>query len=105
MRYKSTVKKLIDEIEEFEWLLDVYVDQEEGLRPDTRVLILHDESEDDRDEEDEPVYPISKGYSYFMSIHQITSVIDNLADGGGDLGTSSIIEALLYYYDYDALMY
>lgn len=105
MRYKSTLKKLVDEIEEYEWLLDVYVDSEEGLRPETRVLILHDESEDDLDEDGEPVYPASNGYSYFMSIHQITSVIDNLADGGGDLGTYSIIEALLYYYDNDAFMY
>ncbi len=105
MRYRSTFQKLIDEHDQYEWFFDVYFKVGSDLSASTKILIIDDEGEDDRDEFDEPTYPGSKGYSLLMSIAELRSVLENMEQGSDELTIEKDIEAVVHYYDNDSFMY
>lgn len=105
MRYKSKFEKLIEELDEYEWFFDVYTAESVELESGTDVIVLNDEGEDDRDEYDEPTYPVSEGFFRLMSIADIKSVIENMEEACEDFTIEKIIDAVMYYYENDSFMY
>jgi len=105
MRYRSDFQKLIEELDEYEWFFEVYAKKGKDLSSSTKLLIIDDEDEDERDEFDEPTYPSSKGYGYLMSIAQLRSVLENMEEGCDDLTIENIINAVIHYYDNDSYMH
>ena len=101
MRFKTNLGKLIEDAEEYEWFFDIYVPEGTELSEDTKVLIIDDKDEDERDEFDEPVYPQKIGFYLLMSISQLLEVLENSA--AEDL--PGIIEAIDDYYENDAYIY
>ena len=105
MRYKTNFKKLIDELDEYEWFFDIYAKRSTDLSGCTNLLIIDDEDEDERDEFNEPSYPASKGYGLLMSIAQLRSVLENMEEVCDDFTIEKIIDAVMHYYDNDSFMY
>ncbi len=102
MRYKTNFQKLIDELDEYEWFFDVYAKSCTDLSASTKILIIDDEDEDERDEYDESPY---KGYGSLLSIAQLRSVLENLEQGCEVITTVKIIDAVVHYYDNDSFIY
>jgi len=98
MRFKTNLGKLVEEAEEYEWFFDIYVPDGIELSGETKVLILDDDDEDERDEFDEPLYPQKIGFHLLMSISQFLEVLENSEAEG----LSKTIKAINYYYENDA---
>ncbi|MFT4764378.1 MAG: hypothetical protein ACI9OH_001472 [Oleispira sp.] len=105
MRYRSTFQKLIDELDQYEWYFDVYSKVGSDISPITKILIIDDEGEDERDEFDEPTYPGSKGYALLMSIADLRAVLENMEQGCDEFTIDKEIEAVVHYYYNDSFMY
>ena len=105
MRYRSTFQKLIDELDQYEWYFYVYSKVGSDLSAVTKILIIDDDDEDDRDEFDGPAYPSSKGYALLMSIADLRAVIENMEQGCDEFTIDKEIEAVVHYYDNDSFMY
>jgi hypothetical protein len=105
MRYRSTFQKLIDELDQYEWFFDVYTKVGSDISAGTKILIIDDEGEDDRNEFDEPTYPSSKGYALLMSIADLRAVLENMEQGCDVFTIDKEIEAVVHYYDNDSFMY
>jgi len=105
MRYRSTFQKLIDELDQYEWFFDVYSEVCSEISASTKILIIDDEGEDDRDEFDELTYPSSKGYALLMSVADLRAVLENMEQGCNEFTIDKEIEAVVHYYDNDSFMY
>lgn len=102
MRYKTSFGNLLAEIEEYEWFFDVYVSGEGELNVDSSVFVINDEDEDERDENDEPAFPRSKGYYLLMSISQMIDVISNLREKTNADDNAAIVSAIKHYDENDS---
>lgn len=104
MRYKTNLSKLLEEAEEYEWFFDIYVPDDIELTGETKVVVLDDDDEDERDEFDEPLYPRKIGFHLLMSISQLLDVISNIEENNDISDLSITIKAINYYYENDAFI-
>ncbi|WP_049723855.1 DUF7716 domain-containing protein [Gilvimarinus polysaccharolyticus] len=100
MRFRTTLKKLIADIEEYEWFFDVYVPESAELSADTKILIVDDDDEEERDEYDEPVFPKKIGFKLLMSISQLIDVVESCETEG----LSDVIKTINDYYENHAFI-
>nr|WP_208598943.1 hypothetical protein [Photobacterium angustum] len=70
----------------------------------SRILIIDDELEEKRDDDDEPIYPIEKGYKNFLSVADLQSVKSNLHEQKTDFSSRELLSAVKYYYENDAFI-
>ncbi|WP_330148763.1 hypothetical protein [Shewanella xiamenensis] len=104
MHLTLTLETLLSQLGSFSWHLDVYKVLEKPLNPTMTMLIIDDELEEERDEQDEPLYPQTQGYQYFLSIADLQSIKANLVQQLPHATLHDIIHAVSYYYQDDAYM-
>ncbi|BDA60879.1 DUF7716 domain-containing protein [Shewanella xiamenensis] len=104
MHLTLTLETLLSQLGSFSWHLDVYKVLEQPLNPTMTMLIIDDELEEERDEQDEPLYPQTQGYQYFLSIADLQSIKANLVQQLPHATLYDIIHAVSYYYQNDAYM-
>ncbi|MFB2681061.1 DUF7716 domain-containing protein [Shewanella mangrovisoli] len=104
MRLTLTLETLLSQLGSFSWHLDVYKALEQPLSPTMSVLIIDDELEEERDQQDEPLYPQNQGYQYFLSIADLQSIKANLVQQLPNASLHDIIHAVSYYHQNDAYM-
>lgn len=104
MRLTLTLETLLSQLGSFSWHLDVYKTLEQALNPTMTMLIIDDELEEERDLHDEPLYPQTQGYQYFLSIADLQSIKANLVQQLPNASLHDIIHAVSYYYQNDAYM-
>ncbi|MEE1981821.1 hypothetical protein [Shewanella xiamenensis] len=102
MRLTLTLETLLSQLGSFSWHLDVYKALEQPLSSTMSVLIIDDELEEERDQQDEPLYPQTQGYQYFLSIADLQSIKANLVQQLPHATLHDIIHAVSYYYQNDA---
>ncbi len=91
----------MSKIESFEWNLCAYIFCEQSICMSSRILIIDDDLEEERDE---PIYPIEKGYKSFLSVADLQSVKSNLHEQKTDFSSSELLSAVKYYYENDAFI-
>lgn len=104
MRLTLTLETLLSQLGSFSWHLDVYKTLEQPLNPTMTMLIINDELEEERDQQDEPLYQQIQGYQYFLSIADLQSIKANLVQQLPNASLHDIIHAVSYYYQNDAYM-
>ncbi|QYK10858.1 DUF7716 domain-containing protein [Shewanella mangrovisoli] len=104
MRLTLTLETLLSQLGSLSWHLDVYKTLEQPLNPTMTMLIIDDELEEERDQQDEPLYPQIQGYQYFLSIADLQSIKANLVQQLPNATLHDIIHAVSYYYQNDAYM-
>ncbi|MEL4340097.1 hypothetical protein AAEH92_05180 [Shewanella xiamenensis] len=104
MHLTLTLETLSSQLGSFSLHLDVYKVLEQPLNPTMTMLIIDDELEEERDEQDEPLYPQTQGYQYFLSIADLQSIKANLVQQLPHATLYDIIHAVSYYYQNDAYM-
>ncbi|MFB2668972.1 hypothetical protein ACE02U_09295 [Shewanella xiamenensis] len=104
MHLTLTLETLLSQLGSFSWHLDVYKVLEQPLNPTMTMLIIDDELEEECDEQDEPLYPQTQGYQYFLSIADLQSIKANLVQQLPHATLHDIIHAVSYYYQNDAYM-
>ncbi|MDH1315813.1 hypothetical protein N5C36_17190 [Shewanella xiamenensis] len=104
MHLTLTLETLLSQLGSFSWHLDVYKVLEKPLNPTMTMLIIDDELEEERDEQDEPLYPQTQGYQYVLSIADLQSIKANLVQQLPHATLHDIIHAVSYYYQNDAYM-
>jgi hypothetical protein len=92
------------DVESLEWNLYVYIDSSTAISMASLIMIINDDEESDRDENDEPMYPRSKGYNSFLSVADLQDVKSNLAEQKPNFIINELIEAVKYYYENDAFV-
>lgn len=102
MRLTLILETLLSQLGSFSWHLDVYKVLEKPLNPTMTMLIIDDELEEERDEQDEPLYPQTQGYQYFLSIADLQSIKANLMQQRPNATLHDLIHAVSYYYQHDA---
>ncbi|WP_295890652.1 hypothetical protein [uncultured Vibrio sp.] len=70
----------------------------------SRILIIDDDLEEERDDEDEPIYPIEKGYKSFLSVADLQSIKSNLLEQNPGFSEGELLSAVKYYYENDAFI-
>lgn len=98
MRLTLTLETLLSQLGSFSWHLDVYKALDQLLTPTISVLIIDDELEEERDQQDEPLYPHIQGYQYFLSIANLQSIKANLVQQRPNATLHDLIHAVSYYY-------
>lgn len=102
MRLTLTLETLLSKLSSFSWHLDVYKALDQPLSPTMSVLIIDDELEEDRDQQDEPLFPQTQGYQYVLSIADLQSIKANLVQQQPNATLHDLIHAVSYYYQHDA---
>lgn len=96
MRLELTLKQALNSLDQFSWDHDLYVKDKNLI--DQNVLILDDEVEIDRDENDEPSYAINNGFHYFLSICSLQDVAENLKSQKEMFTYEDLVSAIEFYY-------
>ncbi|ABI38876.1 conserved hypothetical protein [Shewanella sp. MR-4] len=102
MRLTLTLETLLSQLSSFSWHLDVYKALDQPLSPTMSVLIIDDELEEERDQQDEPLYPQTQSYQYVLSIADLQSIKANLVQQLPNATLHDLIHAVSYYYQNDA---
>jgi len=102
MRLTLTLETLLSQLGSFSWYLDMYKALDQPLSPSMSVLIIDDELEEERDQQDEPLHPQTQGYQYFLSIADLQSIKANLVQQRPNATLHDLIHAVSYYYQNDA---
>jgi hypothetical protein len=80
----------------------MYKALEQPLSPTMSVLIIDDELEEERDKQNEPLFPQTQGYQYVLSIADLQSIKANLVQQLPNATLHDLIQAVSYYYQNDA---
>lgn len=102
MRLTLTLESLLSQLGSFSWHLDMYKALEQPLSPTMSVLIIDDELEEERDKQNEPLFPQTQGYQYVLSIADLQSIKANLVQQLPNATLHDLIQAVSYYYQNDA---
>lgn len=104
MRLTLTLETLLSQLGSFSWHLDVYKTLDQPLNPTMTMLIIDDELEEERDQQDEPLFPQTQGYQYVLSIADLQSIKANLVQQLPNATLHDVIYAISYYYQNNAYM-
>lgn len=92
---------ILENIDKFKWSDALYLPEDETWNKDTEGMVLDpDDVEDDEDEV--PKEAKEKNLIYALNIQIIQSIVDNSYQQKSKLSVEELVEAYLYYYDYDA---
>ena len=88
---------VLEHIEEFNWSDALFLPEDEKWNLKTKCMIL------DLDDVDEvPKQDAKKNLIYTLDIQTIQSINKNAYEQKKDCSRTDLVEAFLYYYDYDA---
>lgn len=97
MRSEQTLKRILESLDDFPWDHELYVKDAELKDPHEIVLVLQDDAEVDRDNNDEPAFASTRGYQYFTTIADLQEVKTNLQQQDGSVTLKKLINAFRYY--------
>ncbi|CQR56687.1 hypothetical protein JI735_29205 [Paenibacillus sonchi] len=98
-----TLKKILNNIEQFEWSDALFLPADETWDLDTKGAIIDpDDVEDDSDEV--PEFAKKNNLMYALDIQTIKGIIKNALVQKVECTDEDLIEAFLYYYDNDAFI-
>ncbi|SDN31831.1 DUF7716 domain-containing protein [Paenibacillus jilunlii] len=98
-----TLRKILNNIEQFEWSDALFLPDDETWDLDTKGAIFDpDDVEDDSDEV--PEFARENNLMYALDIQTIKGIIKNALVQKGECTDEDLIEAFLYYYDNDAFI-
>lgn len=103
MRAQKQVYKLafiLENIDKFKWSDALFLPEDEVWNKDIEGMVL--DPDDVEDEEDEvPKEAKEKNLIYALNIQTIQSIVHNSYQQKSKLSVEELVEAYLYYYDYD----
>jgi len=102
MRQLIQLKELIDTLDNLSWDLTIYTKGRVLSRLDESVLILDDDAELERDEEDEPLYATENGFRYFLDVSSVQDIRDNLQAQNPNYSVDDLLAAIKYFVNNDA---
>lgn len=98
-----TLKKILNNIEQFEWSDALFLPADETWDLDTKGAIIDpDDVEDDGDEV--PEFAKKNNLMYALDIQTIKGIIKNALVQKVECTDEDLIEAFLFYYDNDAFI-
>ncbi|WP_052339367.1 DUF7716 domain-containing protein [Gorillibacterium massiliense] len=98
-----TLRKILNNIEQFEWSDALFLPEDETWDLDTRGSILDpDDVEDDSDEV--PEFARKNNLMYALDIQTIKGIVKNAFLQKVKCTDEELMEAFLYYYDHDAFI-
>jgi hypothetical protein len=98
-----TLRKILEDIEQFEWSDALFLPEDETWDLDTRGAVMDpDEVEDDSDEV--PEFARDNNLMYTLDIQTIKGIVKNALAQKTESTDEDLIESFLYYYDHDAFM-
>ncbi|MCG7537561.1 hypothetical protein [Pseudoalteromonas sp. OOF1S-7] len=102
MRVEYSFFEVLDLLDKLPWDHHLYLKSESLSGLQVSVLVLNDDDELERDENDEPSYASSKGYRYFLSVADLQDIKENLAIQKPSWSCSDLVIAIDYYHKNDA---
>ncbi|MCE3200955.1 hypothetical protein JI735_24330 [Paenibacillus sonchi] len=98
-----TLRKILNNIEQFEWSDALFLPADETWDLDTKGAIIDpDDVEDDSDEV--PEFARENNLMYALDIQTVKGIIKNALVQKVECTDEDLIEAFLYYYDNDAFI-
>lgn len=101
MRIEQSLEKIFGSIGDLPWDHQLYVGDANLADLQASALVLDDDSEDERDDEDEPAFATSRGYQYFLGIADLQSIERNLSYRVPRFTLQQFVEAVLHYHNHD----
>jgi hypothetical protein len=95
------LRKILNEIEKFEWSDALFLPEDETWSLDTQGTVLDPDDVED-DGEEVPEFAREHDLMYALSIQTIQSIIKNASEQKKDCTDADFLEAFLHYYDHDA---
>lgn len=92
---------ILENIDKFKWSDALYLPEDEIWNKDTEGMVL-DPDNVENDEDEVPKEAKEKNLIYALNIQIIQSIVDNSYQQKSKLSVEELVEAYLYYYDYDA---
>lgn len=92
---------ILENIDKFKWSDALYLPEDEIWNKDTEGMVL-DSDNVENDEDEVPKEAKEKNLIYALNIQIIQSIVDNSYQQKSKLSVEELVEAYLYYYDYDA---
>lgn len=102
MRVEKSLLEILNLLDDLPWDHQLYLKTECLSDFQVSVLVLNDDDELERDENDEPRYASSKGYAYYLSIADLQAIKDNLAMKKSSWSREDLVIAIDYYHENDA---
>ena len=104
MRLEIQLKELFDTLKNQPWDHTIYTKEPKFKMLDQSILILDDDAEIGRDENNEPLYATEKGFKYFLSVSCVQDIRDNLKSQKPDYTLDELLVAVDFYYHNDAFI-
>ena len=92
---------ILENIDKFKWSDALYLPEDEIWNKDTEGMVL-DPDNVENDEDEVPKEAKEKNLIHALNIQIIQSIVDNSYQQKSKLSVEELVEAYLYYYDYDA---
>ena len=77
MRLETTLGEILQKAEGLPWDHHLYVPRTERLMIGSPVIVLKDDEELERSENDEPIYTDSKNMKYLLGLSAVHDIVDN----------------------------
>ena len=74
MRIEQSLNEILKSLDDLPWDHQLYVKDQNLDDVNALALVLNDDDEVERDEDDEPEFATSQGYRYFLSIADLQSI-------------------------------
>ena len=101
MRVETTLQKILITALDLPWDHHLYL--ETGLIAlQHKALVLNDDEEVERNDKDEPIYATSRGFSYYLNMQDVQSVVENARSQVNEPSLAQLFEALKHYHDRDS---
>lgn len=101
MRVERSLLDILNLLDDLPWDHQLYLKTECLSDLQVSVLVLNDD-ELERDENDEPRYASSKGYVYYLSIADLQAIKENLEMQKPSWSREDLVTAIDYYHKNDA---
>lgn len=102
MRIEKSLLDILNLLDDLPWDYQLYLKTECLSDLQVSALVLNDDDELERDENDEPRYASSKGYIYYLSIADLQAIKINLAMQKPSWSREDLVIAIDYYHKNDA---
>jgi len=104
MRLETTLGEVLRNAGELPWDHHLYVPKAEQLKNGSSVIILNDDEELERSDNDEPIYTEMKNMMYLLGLSAVQDVVENLQKQTNSPSIEELFEALEYYIENNAFI-
>ena len=93
---------VLDRANEFPWDEALFLPEKGNWSLDSSCTVMSlDDCEDD---EENPKFAVDNGLTYALTIHELQGIVLNARQQRRDCSLEGLLEAFLYYYEYDAYL-